>query len=129
MTVIPRPRLDRHRVRRGFTLIELMVVVAIVAILAVVAMPAYTDYIVRGKIPDATSRLSAMQVQMEQFFIMCDDFMRLLRYPIWSATLPRSRSMFSAVGPERRWVSRRSISRWITSCLRSRKVTDCSASR
>ena len=68
MTVNPRPRLDHNRTLRGFTLIELMVVVAIVAILAVVAMPAYTDYIVRGKIPDATSRLSAMQVQMEQFF-------------------------------------------------------------
>ena len=53
---------------RGFTLIELMVALVIVAILATVALPAYTDYIVRGKIPDATSQLSARQVQMEQFF-------------------------------------------------------------
>lgn len=52
----------------GFTLIELMVAVAIVAILASVALPAYTDYVTRGKIPEATARLSVLQVQMEQFF-------------------------------------------------------------
>ncbi len=52
----------------GFTLIELMVVVAIVAILALVAYPSYTDYIVRSRIPDATSNLAAKRVQMEQFF-------------------------------------------------------------
>ena len=31
-------------------------------------MPAYTDYVVRGKIPEATSNLATKRVQMEQFF-------------------------------------------------------------
>jgi type IV pilus assembly protein PilE len=31
-------------------------------------MPAYTDYVIRGKIPDATSTLASKRVQMEQFF-------------------------------------------------------------
>ena len=42
--------------------------VAIIGILASIAMPAYTDYLTRGKIPDATSTLSSGQVRMEQFF-------------------------------------------------------------
>lgn len=52
----------------GFTLIELMIVVAIVGFLATIAYPGYTDYVIRGRIPDATSGLAARRVQMEQFF-------------------------------------------------------------
>jgi type IV pilus assembly protein PilE len=56
------------RTGRGFTLIELMIVVVIVAILAAIALPSYTDYVMRGRIPDATSNLAAKRVQMEQYF-------------------------------------------------------------
>ncbi|MEO8278134.1 MAG: type IV pilin protein [Ideonella sp.] len=58
-------KLNLHR---GFTLIEVMIVVAIVAILAVVAFPAYTDYIRRGQIPEAFTALSDFQVKMEQYY-------------------------------------------------------------
>lgn len=52
----------------GFTLIELMIVVVIVAILAAVAVPAYTSYVQRGKIGDATATLSELRVRLEQWY-------------------------------------------------------------
>ena len=54
--------------QNGFTLIEVMIVVAIVAILAAIALPAYNDYITRGKITEATSTLADMRVKLEQYF-------------------------------------------------------------
>ncbi len=56
------------KLQKGFSLIELLVAVVIVGILAAVALPAYQDYVTRGKIPDATSNLAAKRVQMEQYF-------------------------------------------------------------
>ena len=54
---------------RGFSLIELMVVVAIAAVLISVAIPSYRDYVRRGAIEEATSQLSAGRVVFEQFFL------------------------------------------------------------
>ena len=52
----------------GFTVIELMITVAIVGILAAIALPSYTQYLVRGKITEATATLAGHRVKMEQFF-------------------------------------------------------------
>ncbi len=52
----------------GFTLIEVMLTIAIVGILTALAMPSYADYLIRGRIPDATAGLAARQIRIEQFF-------------------------------------------------------------
>jgi type IV pilus assembly protein PilE len=54
--------------QNGFTLIELMIVVAIIAILSSVALPAYQDYVTRSKLTEATSVLSDARIKMEQYF-------------------------------------------------------------
>ena len=56
------------KLQKGFTLIELMIVVAIIAILAAVSMPVYTDYLIRGKIPEATTALALTKTAMEQYY-------------------------------------------------------------
>jgi type IV pilus assembly protein PilE len=52
----------------GFTLIELMVVVAIIGILASIALPSYTSYVARGKIAEATSELSKWRNSAERYY-------------------------------------------------------------
>ena len=56
------------KIQRGFTLIELMMALVVVAILTAIALPAYTSYIIRGNVPEATANLATKQVQMEQWF-------------------------------------------------------------
>lgn len=56
------------RQARGFTLLELMIVVVVVAILAAVAFPSYTSYMQRGKIQEATSSLSELRLRAEKYF-------------------------------------------------------------
>jgi type IV pilus assembly protein PilE len=54
---------------RGFTLLEVMIVVAIIATLAAIALPSYATYVKRSRILDAVTRLADARSRLEDYFL------------------------------------------------------------
>ncbi|MDZ7924929.1 MAG: type IV pilin protein [Marinagarivorans sp.] len=84
----------RGKTHQGFTLIELMVVVAVIAILAAIAVPSYQQYIIKSEIRTAQSDLLSLSLNFE------NRYQRTLAYPAAAlANLTAIRTAFSSWSP------------------------------
>lgn len=57
------------KIQQGFTLIELMIVVAIIGILAAIALPAYQDYTIRAKMSEVITGMTPAKTSVSEFYI------------------------------------------------------------
>ena len=82
----------------GFSLVELMVVVAIAAIIAAFALPSYRDHMLRSYLPEAGSGLQLTALRLEQYY---QDHRSYLNGGACGVTLPTSqRFTFSCAVPD-----------------------------
>lgn len=83
----------RRKAGLGFTLIELMIVVAIVGILAAIALPSYASYVRKQKIRAAQGDLAGLMLMME------NRFQQQLAYPAVTTTTATTQAAFSGWSP------------------------------
>src|SRR5713226_769858 len=68
MSVVNRRRNGPRGRKAGFTLVELMIVVAIIGVLAAVALPAYQDYVIRGRVAEGLALTATAKQAVKEYY-------------------------------------------------------------
>jgi type IV pilus assembly protein PilE len=84
---------------KGFTLVELMIVVAIIGVLASIALPAYSSYVARARRADARTQLMQVAQFMQRFYAANDSYSTNRAGTAVLSVMPDSMKMSPAGGP------------------------------
>ncbi|SBO73039.1 pilin monomer [Neisseria gonorrhoeae] len=101
-----------NTLQKGFTLIELMIVIAIVGILAAVALPAYQDYTARAQVSEAILLAEGQKSAVTEYYLNHGEWPPTTALPAWHPPLRHQRQICSKrYGRKRRRYRRNEIRR------------------